>query len=99
MERETGANKSGSGVRETRSVGVTSGPRGIGVTTEGVEWGFDAESPFASAALGGCFFGGGESHGAKRDEMSRVVGMGRNCTGEGAEEEETVERHVVEVWI
>lgn len=94
MKRETGANESGSGVRETRGVRVTSGPRGVGVTTEGVERGFDAEATFAAAALGGGFFGGGESEGAERDEKGGRVRESR--AGEGAEEE-TAERHDGEI--
>lgn len=74
MERKTGANEGGSGVRETRGVRVTSGAGGVGVTTEGVERGFDAEAAFASAALGGGFFGGGESESTERDEEGGVVG-------------------------
>lgn len=74
MEREARANEGGSGVRETRGVGITRGARCGGVTTKGMKRGFNAEAALATASLGGCFFGGGESEGSEWGQEGGVVG-------------------------
>lgn len=51
------------GVRVFGSVGLLLLVVGLG--TEGVEGGFDAEAAFAAAAFGGGFFGSGEGEGAE----------------------------------
>lgn len=68
MEVETGASERGGGIGERTGVGVRGRARGGGVTTEGVERGFDAETTFAATAFGGGFFGGGEGEEARVEE-------------------------------
>lgn len=71
VEVEARADKGGGGVGEARRVGVA-WRRRAGVATESVEWGLDAETALAAAALGSGFFGGGIGEGAGGGEM---VGM------------------------
>lgn len=73
VEVEAGADEGGGGVGEAGGVGVGRRAGGVGVAAEGVEWGFDAEAAFTTAALSGCFFGGREGEGSDWEEEIRVL--------------------------
>lgn len=82
VEVEARTDEGGGGVWEAGRVGVA-WRRRARVTAEGVEWGLDAETALAAAALGGGFFGGGIGEGAGGGEMVRIGD--RVLEGEGGE--------------
>lgn len=98
----------GDGLRELRGVRVLGdggrglrGRRGGGRPVEGGEWGLDAESALAAAALRGGFLGGGKGEEAEGDEARRMAAMravegGARQDSEMGEEGWFRERHFLE---
>lgn len=79
MEVETVGGEGGDAFGEFRGIRVLDGFRGllmlllVGGTVERGEWGFDAETAFATAAFGSGFFGCGEREEAKRGKWRWVA--------------------------
>ena len=97
MEAEAWAHQGRGGIWEARRVGVTRGGCVRG-RADCVERWFDSEAAFSAAALGGGFFGGGESEGTglRELELVDIVVLGGDFDGGDAAErteEKAAERH------